>query len=42
MLLRTIAFGNVPPDKLAQMENGELGRIDQGVRFRPQAKDDGA
>ena len=42
MLLRTIAFGDIPPDKLAQVVNDELSRIDQGVRFRPQTKDDGA
>ena len=40
-LLRSIAFGDQPPDKLAELVNQELSRIDQGVRFRTQAKEDG-
>lgn len=38
-LLRTIAFGDIPPDRLAQLVNEELSRIDQGVRFRSQSED---
>lgn len=39
-LLRTIAFGDVPPERLAELVNEELNRIDQGVRFRAHAPDD--
>lgn len=39
-LLRTIAFGDLPPEKLAEAVNEELSRIDQGVRFRSQSKDE--
>lgn len=40
-LLRTIAFGDTPTDRLAELVSEELTRIDQGVRFRAQPKEDG-
>lgn len=38
-LLRTIAFGDLPAERLGQLVNEELSRIDQGVRFRSQSDD---
>jgi hypothetical protein len=37
-LLRAIAFGGAPTDRLAELVSDELRRIDQGTGFRAQAE----
>ncbi len=39
-LLRAIAFGDLPTDQIAARASEELDRVDQGVVFRAEAKND--